>query len=174
MRSPLTQQRLRECLDYNPETGAFTRKIGSSRSPVGSVVGNPWGSTGYLCCCVDAKRYSLHRLAWFYVHGMWPPNDVDHINGVKTDNRLTNLRCATRSQNMRNMGPPRHNTSGFKGVCFDKMNGKWLAYIQIDRKIKNLGRFETIEEARDAYARVAIERFGEFARLPEMAKRAAT
>lgn len=93
--------------------------------------------------------------------------DVDHINGDKLDNRRSNLRLATRAQNMYNT-TPRQGSSSFKGVCWDKQHNKWKAYIQISRKLIHLGLFTDEIEAARAYNRAAIEHLGEYARLNEV------
>ena len=94
----LTQERLKELLEYDPETGFFTRLIGRSgpRARSGDVAGCDNGQ-GYIRIYVDGRPYKGHRLAWFYVHGAWP-REIDHINGDKSDNKLANLRPATRSR----------------------------------------------------------------------------
>lgn len=161
MREDLTRKRLMEVLDYNPETGVFTRLVGKGAGqPVaGSQVGR------YSQHRIDGTRYQAHVLAWLYVYGEYPRSEIDHENRNKSDNRIANLRCATRSLNMGNITEPRHNTSGVKGVCFDNANGRWMAYINIHKKFKNLGRYGTIAEAQSAYNKAARDHFGEFATL---------
>ena len=95
----LTQARVREVLHYDPETGVFTNRVWrGGNSQVGSVAGWTNGSD-YVLVSVDGGQYLAHRLAWFYVHGVWPESDIDHRNHITTDNRLVNLRCGSRSQN---------------------------------------------------------------------------
>lgn len=147
----LTADRLREAVSYDPETGIFRRKQPTRRVRVGSVCGSP-DTNGYLLFRIDAKRYLAHRLAWLYSYGVWPSGDIDHINHDTSDNRLVNLRDVTRSTNMHNMRKPRHNASGVRGVCFDSTSRRWMAYVQVDRKFKNLGRFEKKEDAAVARA----------------------
>ena len=96
-----------------------------------------------------------HRLAWFYVYGAWPNGDLDHINGDKLDNRIANLREATRKQNMQNVRQHKHNTSGVKGVAWHSQRNKWRAYIFVDYRQIHLGLFDTKEAA--AAARMNAE-----------------
>ena len=148
----LTQERLKELLSYDPETGVFIRLVAlCNRIKVGDVAGN-LDQYGYRCIMVDRKSYMAHRLAWLYVFGVWPVDQIDHINCIKDDNRIINLREATQSQNMQNQRKPQKNgTSGFLGVTFFKRRGKWAAYIQVKNKKNNLGYFPTPELAHKAY-----------------------
>ena len=161
----LTAEKVRDALAYNPETGVFTRKESSNPNPRAQEGMQAGGraSNGYLRVRIGAKRYLAHRLAWFYVYGRWP-TEVDHINGEKDDNRIGNLREATRSQNMANGPKQRNNTSGEKGVHFDKATSRWMAYINLQGKMKNLGRFDTKEAAVAARQQAFHKAFGEFAR----------
>ena len=114
--------------------------------------------------CVAGKRYSAHRLAWLYMTGDWPPDEVDHKNRVRTDNRWDNLRLADTFTNKRNTSAYRNNKSGFKGVSWHVCSRKWRSRIRVDGKEKNLGLYDTPEQANAAYERAAREMFGEFAR----------
>ena len=91
-----------------------------------------------------------HRLAWLYHYGQWPNGDLDHINEVKDDNRISNLREATRAQNMQNVRRHKHNTSGYKGVSWMPDRHKWRAYIFVNYKQQHIGLYNSPEEARDA------------------------
>jgi hypothetical protein len=113
---------------------------------------------------LDGHRYYLHRLAWYYVYGQWPERDVDHINGDPSDNRITNLRLATQTQNNANARRRRDNTSGFKGVTWNRARRKWMAQIDYGGDHFYLGLFTKIEAARAVYAAKSLELFGEFAR----------
>lgn len=136
----LTQARLKEFLSYDPETGAFTNiKSGKGRKPVGVVVGLPRGD-GYTSSMIDGKNYLHHRLAWLYVHGEFPPADVDHISGVRNDNRLINLRPAERHENCQNITT--------QDVRFE--SGKWRARICIQGQRHCLGRHTHREDAEAA------------------------
>jgi hypothetical protein len=138
----LTPQKLRQLLDYNPETGVFVRKVKTQKSKIGDVVGT--NINGYLCTKIKNKIYYLHRLAWFFVYEKWPTKDIDHINRVKTDNKISNLREVTRQQNLQN----RVNATG---VFPSKNKKRWRARINFAKQAINLGSFATKEEAMSAY-----------------------
>ncbi len=152
--------RLLELLDYNPETGKFTRKVSlSSASKVGDVVGTL--THGYLEIYVDGKVFSAHRLAWFYVYQQWPIGGLDHIDLDKTNNAIKNLRPASQSQNGANTRKRVRNSSGFKGVT--PHGYKYKSAIMINRKRLHLGVFESAELAANAYDQAAVKHYGEFA-----------
>ena len=147
----LTQERLQELLSYDPETGIFTNLKSRGRVKIGAVAGSK-NPNGYIYIAIDSKKYRAHRLAWLYVHGNFPANQIDHINEVKDDNRIVNLRLATNLENHQNQSSPRtNNTSGYLGVIWDKFSGKWRARIKVNGKQKHLGCFDTGEEASEAY-----------------------
>ncbi|HDS0930162.1 TPA: HNH endonuclease [Pseudomonas putida] len=157
----LTQEQLFENLHYNPETGVFTRLVTTSnRSVAGSIAGG-YGANGYFRVSLLGKRYFAHRLAWFYMTGEWP-DEIDHVNCIRDDNRFCNLRVASRKQNSTNMLLKPSNTSGFKNVSFDKAKGKWIARVRLNGKRKNLGLFETPEDAYQAWQRCAEPHDREF------------
>jgi hypothetical protein len=159
----LTQERLKELLDYDPETGVFTRKVRTtSKIHVGDAAGG-LDSKGYLLIRVDGKRYIAHRLAWLYIHGCWPDKDLDHINRIKTDNRIGNLREVTKAQNQWNTSSYKNNTSGYPGVSWHRKDKKWRARISIHGKYMFLGNYATPEAAYVAYmeAKEQIHRIGE-------------
>lgn len=151
----LDQARLKELLDYDPDTGIMTRKITtSSNAKAGDVIGS-LNNNGYLCGRVDGKVYLCHRLAWLWMTGQWPTEMIDHLNRRRTDNRWSNLREATHRENAKN-----HSSNGF---CWDKEKGRWISRIQVDGRMFAIGRFETILDARAAYLRERKRHFGEFA-----------
>lgn len=157
----ITPERLREVLYYDPETGTFTWKVSYANGcKPGKVAGRI--HKGYRQICVDRRLYFAHRLAWLYQTGEWPKNQIDHINGVSSDNRFVNLREATNPQNQRNRPQLHRNTSGFKGVTRLR-SGRWQAQIGANRKKNYLGCFSTPEEAYAAYCDAAEKLHGEFA-----------
>ncbi len=143
----LTYARLRELFDYDSETGVFTRKQNrGGKAMAGATVGNYAGG-GYLKVSINKRNEYLHRLAWVMVHGVWPDGVIDHINGVKDDNRIANLRDVTRSANQHNM-PSRINCwTGCVGVSWRADECKWRARITIQHKEIHLGLFSTLAEA---------------------------
>jgi hypothetical protein len=158
----ISAELVRSLFLYDPESGIFTR-----RTPAGNglLPGSPAGSIdprGYVNIMISQRRYMAHRLAWLYVHGRFPVQDIDHVNMIRSDNRLSNIRECTRSQNRANTRATRSNTSGYKGVT---QNGsRWQAQIEVDGKSIYLGLFQTPKQASVAYAAEAVRQFGEFAR----------
>ena len=126
----------------------------------GTVLAN-----GYVHIGFCRRYYKAHRLAWLLMTGSWPSALIDHVNGVKSDNRWSNLREATRTQNAANARLAVHNSSGFKGVSFHARRGRWQANIRTEGRYRYLGLFDTAEEAHAAYSREAKKHFGEFARI---------
>lgn len=158
----LTQDILKEQLSYDPETGLFTRLIClAKRSKVGDIVGYKEPSN-YIRIYIAGKNYQAHRLVWLYIYGCFPPADIDHINCNRSDNRLSNLREATRSESKCKQSSSANNKSGFKGVCWNKSNKKWQVACTVHGKIYHLGHFNTPEEASEIYQKFAKEHHGEF------------
>ena len=158
----LTQEYLREALAYESDTGEFHWK----RKPRNALAGKLAGgltSSGQLAIQIDGKTYMAHALAWLYVHGTLPEM-IDHINGDPLDNRVTNLRLCTPSQNQWNRGVSKNNTSGFKGVSWRARRSKWYAAIQVYGKTKYLGSFDTAEAAAEAYSAAARLLHGDWTR----------
>ena len=146
-RPELTAEYLRSILSYDPETGIFTWKIGSANQvKAGDIAGCPDGD-GYLRIRVQSRLYRAHRLAWFYVYGEWPTDRIDHINRIRSDNRISNLRDVSQKQNLQNAGKYSHNTSGHSGVSWHKQSSKWRARIMHNQKHFHLGYFSILEEA---------------------------
>ncbi len=141
-----TQEALQELLHYNPETGAFTWRVQSNgRVPVGTIAGSIH-VTGYRQIKIGRKFFKAHRLAWFYVHGHWPHGDLDHINRIKDDNRIVNLRLASRGQNMSNARVYKNNKLRIKGV-HEAHKGSYTARISHKGTTFYLGTYPSIEAA---------------------------
>lgn len=140
----VTGDELRVKFNYNAETGIFTRKNGK-------VVGS-WDVHGYKTVRIGRRSYKLHRLAWLYVNNIWPHGDIDHINGVRYDNCISNLRDVSRQVNLQNQRKPTsiNKSTGVLGVYPTRV-GTFYAAISINNKKKHLGTFETMQEASEAY-----------------------
>lgn len=160
----ITHERLLDVLHYNCYTGEFRAVITRGRRKHGEVAGAIDKSNGYVKILVDRKRYYAHRLAWFYVHKEWPPHEIDHKNRCRADNRIDNLRLASRTINAQNLPISKRNKSGFKGVWWDSRDGVWVSYINASGKRYILGRFTTIEAARKAREDAEINLHGVMAR----------
>lgn len=158
-------EELRSLFLYDPETGRMKNKV--SRPPRGAIGAfseyTPKGA--YRMVAIHGVRYRAHRVIWALHHGLDPgPLDIDHINGDQQDNRICNLRIASRSQNNHNTGAPKNNKSGVKGVSWDSRLKRWFACISINNKTKYLGIFKSIDEAAEAYQAALVSQAGEFAR----------
>ena len=149
----ITAELARSILDYNPTTGIFTWKTGQLAGGVSNC--------GYLRICIKRRKYLAHRLAWLMMTSKWPVDQLDHINGVRTDNRWSNLRAATNAQNTINSDYP--NRTGLRGIYRHK-HGGWAAAIKTSGHRLHLGYYKTPEEAHAAYCEAALEFHGEFAR----------
>lgn len=161
----ITAERLREVVTYDPTTGVFRwREKISKKVRVGAVAGNTCGD-GRPYIRIEGRNYVAARLAWLYVRGTWPAADIDHVDGNHADNRLCNLREATRAQNMANKRRHKNCSSGVKGVEFHKLTGRWVARIRCNNVRRYIGIYDTKEEAASAYWLAAKETFGEFATM---------
>lgn len=120
---------------------------------------------GYRRGTLFCNPLQAHRAAWELYYGQWPEGEIDHINGVKSDNRIVNLRSASRLENAKNKGRQSNNTSGFKGVSLHTQTQKWTARIMVSKKSISLGLFDDPESAYAAYCRANIKFHGEFGRL---------
>lgn len=159
----LSHNRLLECVDYNPDTGIFIAKktVKGSKYRPGDILGSAI-SSGYIQIYVDGVSYLAHRLAWFYMTGDWPENDIDHKDRVKTHNWFLNLRKSTRRQNIHHQPVKATSSTGVKGVYFHKGRGVYHARIRVNGKRKHLGSFATPEEAKSAYDAAAMPLHGDF------------
>lgn len=153
---------LDDLLSYDPETGIFQwKQRRRGRAKAGTRAGNLC-CKGYRRITVNGVFYSEHRLAWYMMTGEWPAREIDHKNSNTADNRWSNLRLATHSQNMHNVGSKSHNSSGFKGV--NKRGNLWQARIAVNGKRHFLGNFATAKAAAEAYSIASQKMCGEFAR----------
>lgn len=155
---------LRERFSYNPETGEIRYREATNRTRVGSVAGS-LSERGYRYIQFKGRKYMAHHIAWAMHYGEWPPErvEIDHENRDASDNRIDNLRLASRSQNNLNRGRLRNNRAGLKGVTFHKSMGRWRATISVDGRHKHIGYYPTPEEAHAAYVKAAYDFHGEFA-----------
>lgn len=162
---------IKDSVSYNPETGKFLFKYNPHKPTgwntrfAGKEAFTCVASNGYLMGRVDYTRYIAHRVAWLLHYGEWPNGHIDHINGDMIDNRICNLRDVTISQNMWNSKIGSNNTSGYKGVCWSKKEGKWVAHIQRFGKMKRLGCFTDKDAAYAAYCKASEEMHGEHGRV---------
>lgn len=159
-----TAARVRELLHYDPLSGVFTWKVRCRpQTPVGTIAGRT-DKDGYISVGINKKLYKAHRLAHLYMTGEWPAEQIDHINGVRSDNRWSNLREATNQQNQMNTRKQSNNTSGFKGASWSRTARKWQAMVGINGKQYSLGYFDTPEAASAMYEGAAAILFGNFKR----------
>jgi hypothetical protein len=152
-KTDLTAARLRELLDYDPDTGILRWKrsfAGPARA--GDVAGTK--TSKYVFLKIEQQRYSAHRLAWLWWHGSWPQDEVDHINGNTRDNRLSNLRDVPRGVNQQNVTSANVDSlTGILGVTYRKdcPRRPWVAQISHENRTRRLGGFKTQDEAHAAY-----------------------
>jgi len=175
MRKPTKEDEdyIRENLRYDPETGhlwwtkpseskqgrrRLDKPTGTVHKRHGYVVFNIGLSEGRVLC-------RAHRIAWFLHYGSWPKDMLDHINGIRNDNKIENLRAATPKENDRNRKSYKECSSKYKGVSWDKRCQKWRSYIKFNLRQKHLGIYTSEEEAARAYDKAARECFGDYACL---------
>lgn len=146
----ISAERLRELIEYGPETGIFVWRVRRSGVTAGAVAGSPH-SHGYQQIRVDGTIYLSHRLAWLHFYGVWPTGQIDHRDGDRANNRIANLRDVTRSVNGQNQrrAMSTNKSCGLLGV--NSHQGRWRARIRIDGKYRCLGLHDTPELAHDAY-----------------------
>ena len=147
----LTQERVRELFDYDPETGELTRKTAFNRGnythKIGDIADFIHKASGYKRVSFGNKRYRSHRIIWLWMTGELPPENMDHINGDRSDNKWINLRVASTSENNRNLRVSKRNTSGVIGVRFYGLRGKWTATICVNSRSTHLGYFKEKADA---------------------------
>lgn len=174
MSAELMVEHVRELLDYDPTSGTFRRRISRGRTHVGAIAGSV-RRDGYLEIQIDGKKYMAHRVAWLMVYGTWPSCEIDHRDGVKTNNSIVNLRECTRAENNQNrLHARRNNASQLLGVS--RHGDKWQAAITCNRKRTHLGTFESPYDAHVAYvaAKVRLHASSMLARMERNGLRAAS
>jgi len=165
-RNTTTAERVRELLIYDPSTGVFSWRVRRNNIRAGAIAGNASHQRGYRIISIDKKRYLAHRLAWLYMTGEWPQDEIDHIDGQTDNNRLANLRPASRVQNSQNSKRDVGATSIHPGVYWNKSRGKWQASVRVgDGSKKFLGRYDDerpaalmYQIARELYHPYAVNR----------------
>jgi len=151
---------LMECVDYDPKTGMFRWLNRPRHHFTSDVVWKRWNTAfagrnafctrsgyGYFVGAINRTPYMAHRIAYAMVVGDPGDFEIDHINGDRSDNRISNLRAVNSADNKRNSCTPKHNKSGYVGVSFRKCKQKWRASITINNRSKHLGYFDCIEQA---------------------------
>ena len=171
-----TPDQLRNVLSYEPETGMLFWKFRDESMFKSKQNAAAWngrnaykealtsGMIGYMVGTIFGGRYLAHRVAWAIHYGKWPEDQIDHINGNRSDNRIVNLRESTQQENCCNMPKKSDNTSGYKGVWRYRDGVRWQCAIRHMGKTKHLGLFESAKEAHNAYCQAAQKYHGEFAR----------
>ncbi|MCP1243036.1 HNH endonuclease [Acetobacter lambici] len=158
---------LRRWISYCPQSGKISlapNTLRKSKKPIGNITKAGYVSLRITGIDGKSRRYMGHRVAWALHYGQWPALHIDHINGDRSDNRITNLRFATNAQNCMNCKGHSNSLTGIKGVTWDKTRGKWMARLNKGGKFINLGRFDTSDEAKMAYDAAAADAHGEYFR----------
>ena len=162
----LIQKLLKKHLRYDRNTGVFVWRISNyGRNAGGISVGDIAGCenvVGYIVIRVFNRLYLAHRLAWLYCHGSFPISNIDHKNQIKSDNRILNLRLASKSQNAMNSKIPANNTSGYRGVSYHKQTEKWRARLTVNGREKIIGYYGSPLKASEEYKKYAQHYYGEF------------
>lgn len=158
-----TPEDMRKRFAYDPSTGDLTWKIAFANVKVGDMAGWINKSSGYRIIKIRKRDFRVHRIIFAIMTGQWPAECIDHINGDRSDNRWSNLREATNTQNLWNKAPNKNSRTGIRGVHYSKSSRGWVAKIGHQKKVIHLGVFSCIEQARAARERAANELYGEFA-----------
>lgn len=172
----MNQDYLKSLLHYNPNTGIFTWKKRELSSFANERAGKIWNTRffgneagsirdGYIVIIINGKCERAHRLAYLYMEGYWPEDEIDHRDLNRSNNKWNNLRSATKKENSRNKSKRKDNTSGYKGVSWHTKNKKWRARIFLNNKEKTLGLFDKKEDAHLAYLYASNQYYGEFGRV---------
>ena len=157
----LTQDELKYKFHYDPDTGLFTYKKSYFKTNIGKVAGEKSGA-GYILLRVNNKVYYAHRLAWLYVHGTEPLELIDHINRIRNDNRIVNLREASKAENGYNRKIGNNSSSGIKGISWCVRHKRWVARVSVNKIRKCIGYFRSISDAESAIADARKKYHGEF------------
>lgn len=165
----ITADRARQLLDYDPQTGVFIWKhrngvgCGWNNRCAGKIAGSVFGN-GYRYLSIEGRKYKASRLAWLYVYGSWPNSDIDHIDRNIQNDSVSNLRTASKSENMRNKSYQKNNSTKLKGVINRRRYGDYGASICVNRQRTWLGIFKTPEDAHAAYVEASKNIHGNFGR----------
>ncbi|MCX3078411.1 HNH endonuclease [Klebsiella michiganensis] len=154
----ITKELISKYLSYDPDSGFFTWKVYRSRLARPGNVAGSLHSKGYIIIMIEGKYHFAHRLAWILVNNS-QPDEVDHINGVRSDNRISNLRNSSRRDNSLNTGLSKRNKSGVKGVSFNRRDNAWQAYASVNGKGFYLGQFKKIDDAISARDNFVAENY---------------
>lgn len=158
----ISHEELLRILTYNKEEGLFRWKVNRGSVKAGTIAGGVHKRTGYYRLTVKGKAVMAHRLAWFYVHAVWP-DEIDHKDRKRANNVFENIQEATHQQNVFNRSKRSDNTSGRKGVSFRKSRNKYVATIKVNGKTIHLGVYVSLDDASNAYDEAAIKHFGKHA-----------
>lgn len=163
----ITADLARYLFNYDPDTGVLSWKNPRKKTLIGRPVGNKKGNN-YMRVTVIVDRklnyFVVHRIAWLVHYGRWPKDQLDHINGIRNDNRLCNLRECSQAENNANTRLYKNNKSGVKGVYWEPDRNSWAAYIRENKILRRIGRFETKEEAALARKQAFEDYYHEFCR----------
>lgn len=149
MKNDITQERLKLLLSYDKDTGVFYWNVSAANNSIkiGSVAGS-LTKNGYIGIGIEKQQYYAHRLAWLYVHGVLPNDQIDHINRDRADNRIVNLRSVSNQANAQNQGLRKGSLSGYRGVNWYKRGGKWQARIHHNNKTMHVGYYDNLQDAK--------------------------
>lgn len=160
---PHSPELLRALFQYDPFTGVLRNRLGRGGAAIGSIAGAK-AVNGYIAVSVFKKKYFAHRVIWAVRYGTWPEDEIDHINTVRDDNRLVNLRCATQVQNSHNTGARKHSLTGIKGVSVIPETGRYRVRVRSEGKVYNVGCYESESRAALAAQTARKKLHGEFCR----------